>query len=816
MAVSSKFTQKSLFGGGSTKSNTPKIDTSYGANLGGGQQNNIVNLPTLSSGVNSGGLTAAPQNLTYQNNLKNMTGIIGQGGASGGVTDEGVIVGNPNVEKMPTINRTTASGSKPQTSPMTYGQQLAAAAQQQTPTESTPDTSGGTGATGSTGATGGSTAGGGTGTVDTYEEFLLKQEGFYKEQLDKLNAQIEENKQNTIQQAELQRQETEAQAESERERGVIDARSSYAQNLATYGANAEALASMGLSGSGYSDYLTQQAYATQRAETQNANAQAEATKLNAKYTADAATLAAEQQANSDKLNAELSYAENLQNNTEKLAQYQQQKADEAKAEEEQKYQNYLTVLDAAKSGNYTSEEIAQIAQNYGFDEAMVESLTNAASTAQSDQKTDSTTEYYAALLTSANSGDYTAEQLAELGKQYGLSEEQITSITDAANTYKTNTQKSNYSNLMIDVENRATNKTILDTALKNDNISQEQYNDLLSRYQTNTYDDYSSVINTDFSQADTSVIDNAYNRGEITKTQYNNLKTQYNKGVANAITAASLFYSNGAALDSSTAKAIVDKLVSTGWLTQDTKNKINNAYDQAYNSNDDGGGCYAKGTLITVADGTQKAVEDIKVGDSVLVFNHLTGELDVSPISYVFHDGEKEYEVLKLQFGDAADVEVLFEHGFFDVDSKEYVLINPENAKDFVGHRFYRVTAKNGAYDKEIVTLTDYQVYTSQTECYAVVTAGHINSFANSMLSVTDDIKGLYNIFALDEDMKYDAQKMEEDIQKYGLFSYEDWKDFVSEEEFAAFNGAFLKVSIGKGLVTQDEIVGYIEKFLKQ
>ena len=332
---------------------------------------------------------------------------------------------------------------------------------------------------------------------------MLKQEGFYKEQLDKLNAQIEENKQNAIQQAELQRQETEAQAESERERGVIDARSSYAQNLATYGANAEALASMGLSGSGYSDYLTQQAYATQRAETQNANAQAEATKLNAKYTADAATLAAEQQANSDKLNAELSYAENLQNNAEKLAQYQQQKADEAKAEEEQKYQNYLTVLDAAKSGNYTSDEIAQIAQNYGFDEAMVESLTNAASTAQSDQKTDSTTEYYAALLTSANSGDYTAEQLAELGKQYGLSEEQITSITDAANTYKTNTQKSNYSNLMIDVENRATNKTILDTALKNDNISQEQYNDLLSRYQTNTYDDYSSVINTDFSQAST-------------------------------------------------------------------------------------------------------------------------------------------------------------------------------------------------------------------------------------------------------------------------------------------------------------------------
>lgn len=423
MAVSSKFTQKSLFGGGSTKSNTPKIDTSYGANLGGGQQNNIVNLPTLSGGGNSGGLTAAnenvlkktlgntptvtiPQNLTYQNNLKNMTGIIGQGGASGGVTDEGVIVGNPNVEKMPTINRTTASGSKPQTSPMTYGQQLAAAAQQQTPTESSPDTSGGTGATGSTGATGGSTTG--SGEVDTYEEFLLKQEGFYKEQLDKLNAQIEQNKQNALQ-----------QAESERERAVIDARSSYEQNKATYGANAEQLAAMGLSGSGYSDYLNQQAYATQRAETQNANAQAEATKL-----------AAEQQANSDKLNAELSYAENMQGNAEKLAQYQQQKAEETKAEEEQKKQ------------------------------------------------------YYAALLTSANTGEYTSEQIASLGAQYGLDEAQISQLQAAADKYKSDQQSLSYTEALQMISDYGADLDVsyLETLLNTGSVSQEQYDQLMAQY----------------------------------------------------------------------------------------------------------------------------------------------------------------------------------------------------------------------------------------------------------------------------------------------------------------------------------------------
>ena len=394
MAVSNKISMLTLGGGGSSSGMKKKsaISTSYSDNLlGNGVSNPQVSLP---------------QNLSYRDNLVNLQPVGGAGAGTGGVTSEGVVLGNPNVEKMPTINRTTASGSKPQTSPMTYGQQLAAAAQQQTPTESTPDTSGGTGATGSTGATGGSTTG--SGEVDTYEEFLLKQEGFYKEQLDKLNAQIEQNKQNALQ-----------QAESERERAVIDARSSYAQNLATYGANAEQLAAMGLSGSGYSDYLNQQAYATQRAETQNANAQAEATKV-----------AAEQQANSDKLNAELSYAENMQGNAEKLAQYQQQKAEEAKAEEEQKKQYYAALLTSANTGEYTSEQIASLGAQYGLDEAQISQLQAAADKYKSDQQSLSYTEAlqmisdYGAdldvsyLETLLNTGSVSQEQYDQLMAQY--------------------------------------------------------------------------------------------------------------------------------------------------------------------------------------------------------------------------------------------------------------------------------------------------------------------------------------------------------------------------------------------------------------
>ncbi len=483
MAVSNKISMLTLGGGGSSSGMKKKsaISTSYSDNLlGNGVSNPQVSLP---------------QNLSYRDNLVNLQPVGGAGAGTGGVTSEGVVLGNPNVEKMPTINRTTASGSKPQTSPMTYGQQLAAAAQQQTPTESTPDTSGGTGATGSTGATGGSTTG--SGEVDTYEEFLLKQEGFYKEQLDKLNAQIEQNKQNALQ-----------QAESERERAVIDARSSYAQNLATYGANAEQLAAMGLSGSGYSDYLNQQAYATQRAETQNANAQAEATKV-----------AAEQQANSDKLNAELSYAENMQGNAEKLAQYQQQKAEEAKAEEEQKKQ------------------------------------------------------YYAMLLGSANTGKYTSEQVASLGAQYGLDEVQISQLQAAADKYKSDQQMLSYTEALNYIAENGiySDPNYLDELLSMGEISQEQYNKLIAQY--------TQIVseNEDSSLTDTDKIDEMHESGKLDDETYNKQKEQWNS----QIDTSDAFFNSGS-MSASEAKKQLDKILNNEWTSEENKKALQKTYDSLY------------------------------------------------------------------------------------------------------------------------------------------------------------------------------------------------------------------------------------------
>ena len=305
-------------------------------------------------------------------------------------------------------NGQTTSGNKPPKKPITFDDQLSGAGQT-TPETTVPETTVGAGTETETPTTENE-------AVDTYEEFLLKQQGYYKEQLDKLTAQIEQNRLSAIQLAEQQRQQIEKQAETERQRGVIDARSSYAQNLATYGANAEQLAAMGLSGSGYSEYLNQQAYATQRSETQNANAQAQTTKLNAQSAADAAKLEAEQQANADRMNAELSYAQNMQNNAMQLAQYQQQKAEKEKAEIEQKNQYYEGLLASANAGNYTSEQLASLGAQYGLSETQISQLQSAANS----NKEQMYAENYATLLDQMLSempDDYDGDNRLEIKEQ---------------------------------------------------------------------------------------------------------------------------------------------------------------------------------------------------------------------------------------------------------------------------------------------------------------------------------------------------------------------------------------------------------------
>ncbi len=216
--------------------------------------------------------------------------------------------------------------------------------------------------------------------------------------------------------------------------------------------------------------------------------------------------------------------------------------------------------------------------------------------------------------------------------------------------------------------------------------------------------------------------------------------------------------------------------------------------------------CVATGTLITLADGSQIPVEELAGDEMLLVWNIYTGNFDMAPILFIDSDDETTYEIINLYFSDGTSVKVISEHGFWDYDLNKWVFLRNDAAK-YIGHWFN----KQGS-DK--VQLTDVVITEEVTTSWSPVTFGHLCYYVNGILSMPGATEGFINIFDVNpETMKVDEAKMTVEIEEYGLFTYEDFAEYIPEEVFYAFNGQYLKVAMGKGLLTWDDIYALIDRY---
>lgn len=129
--------------------------------------------------------------------------------------------------------------------------------------------------------------------------------------------------------------------------------------------------------------------------------------------------------------------------------------------------------------------------------------------------------------------------------------------------------------------------------------------------------------------------------------------------------------------------------------------------------------------------------------------------------------------------------------------------------------KFYSVCG-NGSFDWTRVRLNDVTISNERTTAYSPVTYGHLCYYVNGMLSMPGGIGGFMNIFEVDgETMTVNQSSYLADVEEYGLFTYEEFYESyqISEEIFNAFNGQYLKVAVGKGLITYEEIGRLIERY---
>ena len=226
--------------------------------------------------------------------------------------------------------------------------------------------------------------------------------------------------------------------------------------------------------------------------------------------------------------------------------------------------------------------------------------------------------------------------------------------------------------------------------------------------------------------------------------------------------------------------------------------------------------CVAEGSLITLADGSQKAVEELTGNEKLLVWNLYTGNFDVAPILFIDKEAADWYEIINLKFSDGTHVKVISEHAFWDFNLNQYVFLRSD-ADKYIGHWFNKQiqdSSGNLAWTK--VQLIDVTLTEEYTTAYSPVTYGHLCLYVNGMLSMPGATSGLVNIFEVDgESMQINAEKFEADIATYGLYTYEEFAELfpIPEEIFNAVCGQYLKVSLGKGLITHEELLSMIERY---
>lgn len=228
--------------------------------------------------------------------------------------------------------------------------------------------------------------------------------------------------------------------------------------------------------------------------------------------------------------------------------------------------------------------------------------------------------------------------------------------------------------------------------------------------------------------------------------------------------------------------------------------------------------CLLYDSLLLMANGTYKKAGEVMPGDMVMSFNHETGKIEPTAV-IVNDDVDREatnYNVINLHFSDGTKTSIVSEHGFFNLDLNKYVYIREDNYSQYIGHSFYGING-DGDLSSKKVKLLSVDVEEKFTKVCSPVTANNLNIISDNMLSMAGGIEGLFNFFDYDPvTLKYDEAKKQADIEKYGLLTYEDYKDLLPYEVYEVLPCQYMSVSIGKGLITWDKIKEYINHWSDQ
>lgn len=134
--------------------------------------------------------------------------------------------------------------------------------------------------------------------------------------------------------------------------------------------------------------------------------------------------------------------------------------------------------------------------------------------------------------------------------------------------------------------------------------------------------------------------------------------------------------------------------------------------------------CLTGDTLITLANGTQKRIDELTLQDKVLSYNPTTQEIETDEITYTDSTENKiftEYDVWS--FSNGTIIKTVHRHRFYNVERQEMVYMDEWNIGE-------HAINQNG----ELIALVSHKNVKEQVKHYTIFTKNQ-NYFANGLLS---------------------------------------------------------------------------------
>ncbi len=200
-----------------------------------------------------------------------------------------------------------------------------------------------------------------------------------------------------------------------------------------------------------------------------------------------------------------------------------------------------------------------------------------------------------------------------------------------------------------------------------------------------------------------------------------------------------------------------------------------------------GGSCLLEGTIVRLANGTEKPIESIGYNDKLLVWNHETDTTDAADPIWIEKAGTA-YSYQKITFSDGSTLGVVGDHGIFSVDLNRYVDVsNPDEFKE--GMIVYKVVNN----DAVPVTVTKIEHIKQRVHYYHVMSVKYHNIISNGFVT-TDGKVALGNPYGFEGKMKWPAIREQLIKDPNNLYDYSAFNDIIPREWFDGFRLAEAKI----------------------